>query len=116
MRAKAAFVVGAGVGYVLGTRAGRQQYERIVRASRAVWSHPLVHTPISGLETKAAELARAQSVAMIDHLADAAKNLLRHEVVPVPGRMAPAATAPAASAPAETAGPREPSRAGQPLA
>jgi len=80
MRAKAAFVVGAGVGYVLGTRAGRQQYERIVRASRAVWSHPLVHTPISGLESKAAELARAQSTAMIDHLAEAAKNLLRQDV------------------------------------
>ena len=106
MRARSAFVVGAGVGYVLGTRAGRQQYERIVRASRAVWSHPLVHTPISGLETKAAELARAQSVAMIDHLADAAKNLLRHEVVSVPGTTVPSTSART----------REPFRDGQPLA
>lgn len=79
MRAKAAFVVGAGIGYVLGTRAGRPQYERIVRASRAVWSHPLVHKPISGLESRAAELAREQSAAMIDHLAEAAKNLLRQD-------------------------------------
>jgi len=111
MRAKAAFVVGAGVGYVLGTRAGRQQYERIVRASRAVWSHPLVHTPISGLETRAAELARSQSVAMIDHLADAAKNLLRHEVVSVPGTTVPGRTVPGTSART-----REPSSDGQPLA
>ncbi len=111
MRARAAFVVGAGVGYVLGTRAGREQYERIVRASRAVWSHPLVRTPISGLETRAAELARAQSVAMIDHLADAAKNLLRHDAVSTPGRMAATAMPPA-----DATGPREPSRTGQPLA
>ncbi len=111
MRAKAAFVAGAGVGYVLGTRAGRQQYERIVRASRAVWSHPLVQTPISGLEAKAADLARAQSVVMIDHLADAAKNLLRREVVSVPRTTVPGATVRSGTARSGV-----PSRDGQPLA
>lgn len=37
MRGKLAFVLGATVGYVLGTRAGRERYEQIKRASSAVW-------------------------------------------------------------------------------
>ena len=76
MRTKAAFVVGAGFGYVLGTRAGRERYERIRGAARAVWTHPLVQKRVSGVEGRAADLARAQSAAVIDRLADAAKSLL----------------------------------------
>lgn len=78
MKGKAGFVLGAGVGYVLGTRAGRQQYERIVRGARAVWDHPIVQTRVSGFEERASEIARAQSAAVIDKLADTAKNLVHH--------------------------------------
>lgn len=78
MKGKAAFVLGAGVGYVLGTRAGREQYERIARGARAVWGHPIVQTRVSGLEDRASEIARAQSAAVIDKLAETAKNLVQH--------------------------------------
>lgn len=37
MKGKIAFLLGAGVGYVLGTRAGRERYEQIKRGARAVW-------------------------------------------------------------------------------
>lgn len=37
MKGKIAFVVGAAVGYVLGSRAGRQRYEQIKRGAQAVW-------------------------------------------------------------------------------
>lgn len=38
MKGKIAFVVGAAVGYVLGTRAGRERYEQIKRGAQRVWS------------------------------------------------------------------------------
>lgn len=37
MKGKLAFVLGAAVGYVLGTRAGRERYEQIKRGATAVW-------------------------------------------------------------------------------
>lgn len=37
MKGKLAFVLGAAVGYVLGTRAGRERYEQIKRGAAAVW-------------------------------------------------------------------------------
>ncbi|WP_449276871.1 YtxH domain-containing protein [Leucobacter sp. GX24907] len=37
MRGKVAFVLGAAVGYVLGTRAGRERYEQIKRGTKAAW-------------------------------------------------------------------------------
>jgi hypothetical protein len=39
---KAAFVTGLGIGYVLGARAGRERYEQIQRAYRAVRENPTV--------------------------------------------------------------------------
>jgi hypothetical protein len=42
MRGKILFVVGLGVGYVLGTRAGRERYEQIRKAAENVWNTPAV--------------------------------------------------------------------------
>ncbi|WP_210418504.1 hypothetical protein [Agromyces intestinalis] len=42
MKGKILFVVGLGVGYVLGTRAGRERYEQIKRAAEGVWNQPTV--------------------------------------------------------------------------
>lgn len=42
MRGKVGFVLGAALGYVLGTRAGRARYEQIKRGATAVWETPLV--------------------------------------------------------------------------
>lgn len=36
------FLLGAAVGYVLGSRAGRSRYEQIVRTYRRVADHPAV--------------------------------------------------------------------------
>lgn len=38
MKGKIAFVLGATVGYVLGTRAGRERYEQIKRGAQSVWN------------------------------------------------------------------------------
>ncbi|WP_350348165.1 YtxH domain-containing protein [Agromyces sp. G08B096] len=42
MKGKILFVVGLGVGYVLGTRAGRERYEQIKQAAEKVWNQPSV--------------------------------------------------------------------------
>lgn len=42
MKGKIAFVLGAAVGYVLGTRAGRERYEQIKRGAQTVWNTPPV--------------------------------------------------------------------------
>jgi len=42
MRHRATFVAGLVLGYVLGTRAGRERYEQIVRATRAFMNNPNV--------------------------------------------------------------------------
>ncbi|WP_216648789.1 YtxH domain-containing protein [Agromyces agglutinans] len=48
MKGKILFVVGLGVGYVLGTRAGRERYEQIKRGAERLWNQPAVQ---QGVET-----------------------------------------------------------------
>lgn len=38
MKGKIAFVLGAAVGYVLGSRAGRERYEQIKRGAESLWN------------------------------------------------------------------------------
>ena len=42
MKGKILLVVGIGVGYVLGARAGRERYEDIKRAAGKLWNDPRV--------------------------------------------------------------------------
>ena len=46
MKGKILFVVGLGVGYVLGTRAGRERYEQIKAAAERVWNTPTVQQSV----------------------------------------------------------------------
>lgn len=54
MRRKVTFVVGFGVGYVLGARAGRGQYDSIVRTVRRAMDHPAVQSTAGMLRAQAA--------------------------------------------------------------
>ncbi len=51
MRGKVGFVLGAALGYVLGTRAGRARYEQIKRGANAVWETPLVQQRVSAVKS-----------------------------------------------------------------
>lgn len=42
MMKKLTLLAGLGAGYVLGTRAGREQYEKIVGTARSLWKDPRV--------------------------------------------------------------------------
>ena len=46
MRGKILFVVGLGVGYVFGTRAGRARYNQIKTAALKVWNDPRVQEQV----------------------------------------------------------------------
>ncbi len=64
MRSKAAFIVGTGLGYVLGTRAGRQRFEAIKGWSRTAWQNPRVQARVTELEGKAADFAKTEAAAL----------------------------------------------------
>jgi hypothetical protein len=52
------FLVGLAVGYVLGTRAGRERYEQMVKTARKVAEHPAVQQAARTTGTKATELTK----------------------------------------------------------
>jgi hypothetical protein len=56
MRYKAAFIAGAVVGYVLGTRAGRERYEHLKKSAQRVIEHPKVQQAAVSFRIQAGEL------------------------------------------------------------
>lgn len=50
MKGKVAFVLGAAVGYVLGTRAGRERYEQIKRSTKAAWESAPVQQGVEAMQ------------------------------------------------------------------
>jgi tryptophan synthase beta subunit len=46
------FLLGVATGYVLGSRAGRQRYEEIVRAYRRLIDHPMVQGAAGVIKAK----------------------------------------------------------------
>ncbi|WP_242890102.1 YtxH domain-containing protein [Actinomadura litoris] len=56
---KYTFIAGAAVGYVLGTRAGRERFEQLKRWSRQVSENPSVQDATERLRLKGGEVAEA---------------------------------------------------------
>jgi hypothetical protein len=57
------FVLGVAVGYVLGTRAGRERYDQLVRAYRTLADHPMVQGAAGVVRAKLGQRAGADSPA-----------------------------------------------------
>lgn len=68
MKGKILFVFGLAVGYVLGTRAGRERYEQIKAGAEKVWLDPRVqeqvHTVEEFVKEKAPDLADKATTAV----------------------------------------------------
>jgi hypothetical protein len=68
MRGKILFVFGLALGYVLGTRAGRERYEQIRAGAEKVWMDPRVqeqvHTVEEFVKDKAPDLAEKATSAV----------------------------------------------------
>lgn len=56
MRGKLMFLGGLAVGYVLGTREGRERYEQLVRNARKVMDHPTVQEARGVVQAEASRL------------------------------------------------------------
>jgi hypothetical protein len=66
---KISFLAGLGVGYVLGTRAGRERFEQIVGKARQVWESPTVQEAagvVQAQATKAAETVQTEATKLYD--------------------------------------------------
>ena len=59
MRRRITFLMGFAVGFVAGTRAGRERYEQMVKLGRKVAEHPAVQKATRATGAKAAELSKA---------------------------------------------------------
>lgn len=68
MKGKILFIVGLGLGYVLGTRAGRERYEQIKAGAEKIWQDPRVQQQVTQVEQfvkdKAPDLAEKASSAV----------------------------------------------------
>ncbi|WP_127841376.1 YtxH domain-containing protein [Actinomyces wuliandei] len=76
MATKIPFAIGLGVGYVLGARAGRAQYERIKATAARVAEQPFVRQRIDTASARVSQAVRAQGEAVTDKMADAVKDRL----------------------------------------
>ena len=76
MAGKIPFILGLGAGYVLGTRAGRAQYERIKTAASRVAEKPFVRNKVDAASDRAGQFVRRQGEAVTDKVADAVKDRL----------------------------------------
>lgn len=56
MRGKLIFITGVGVGYVLGTRAGRERFDQMVAQARRFWESPSVQEAVGVVQAQAGQL------------------------------------------------------------
>lgn len=74
MRTKAAFLIGGAVGYVLGTRAGREQFEKIRTQAQKMWEDPRVQSKVSDVEHRAEDLMREKGPELKEKVSGAVKS------------------------------------------
>lgn len=74
MKGKVGFLIGAAVGYLFGTRAGRQQYEKLKQIGRSAWENPKVQERVAQAESKIGDVVREQGGQVTDKVAEMVKN------------------------------------------
>lgn len=73
MNGKAAFIAGAAVGYLLGTRAGREQYEKMKSGAKSALDHPAVKDKVAKAETAITDAVQKQGAKVTDQVASMVK-------------------------------------------
>lgn len=95
MKGKLLFLLGLGVGYVFGTRAGRKRYEQIKAAAQNIWESEPVQWSVSQVQDAVGDVA--------EEAISAAKKVIHQVTGEKPG-----AKKPAAKPAAKTAARKEP--------
>ncbi|MHA3723888.1 YtxH domain-containing protein [Leucobacter sp. HY1910] len=107
MKGKVAFVFGAAVGYVLGTRAGRERYAQIKRGAQAVWETAPVQRGVGIVREAAQERVDAVKAAAARAGKGAFNAFMQDSGAAKPGAAATRATPAESAKPAEQAKPAE---------
>lgn len=68
MKSKLTFVIGMGVGYVLGARAGRSSYEKIKSSAKTLWNKDQVQDTFSNLQENLKGQAGQAVHALVDQV------------------------------------------------
>ena len=76
MGTKTGILIGVGIGYVLGTRAGRERYEQIRANASKLRRFPIVARPLDAAGQKMSDIVRAGGEQVTDKVADAVKERL----------------------------------------
>ncbi|EFU60992.1 MULTISPECIES: hypothetical protein [Actinomycetaceae] len=76
MGTKTGILVGICIGYVLGTRAGRERYEQIRVGVAKLRRFPVVARPLDAAGQKMSDIVRAGGEQVTDKVADAVKERL----------------------------------------
>jgi hypothetical protein len=96
MRGKILFAAGLAVGYVLGTRAGRERYEQLKGAVKGFWNDPRVQKRVDQVE----DFVKEKAPEVAEFVSDGAKNLVG-QVTGRGGSAKPTSAAPSAPAAAK---------------
>jgi hypothetical protein len=72
VRGKILILTGLAVGYVLGSRAGRERYEEIKRFATKAWNDPRVKEQVERVE----DFAKDKAPEVADFLSDSAKKVV----------------------------------------
>ena len=72
MKGKILFVAGLGLGYLLGTRAGREKYDELKSAALKVWNDPRVQKQVDAVE----DFVKDKAPEVAEYLADGAKTVV----------------------------------------
>lgn len=72
MKGKILFVAGLGLGYVLGTRAGREKYEQLKAQALKVWNDPRVQKQVDAVE----DFVKDKAPEVADFVTDNAKKVV----------------------------------------
>ncbi|WP_350258158.1 YtxH domain-containing protein [Scrofimicrobium sp. R131] len=73
MGTKAGIILGLGIGFVLGARAGREKYEQIKGVTRQLRTLPIVSRPLDAAGEKVADVVRSKGNEISDAVADVVK-------------------------------------------
>ena len=87
MKGKILLLTGLAVGYVLGTRAGRERYEEIKSAANKLWNDPRVQKPVH----QAQDFAKDKAPEVAEFVSDNVKKVVSQ----VSGKTSTAAKKPA---------------------
>lgn len=76
MGTKFGLAVGLAAGYILGARAGREQYEKIREAASKLRRIPVIAAPLDSAGERVSDVVRQQGERVTDKVADAVKERL----------------------------------------